>query len=201
MTRIACLLLLCWMPVLPALALEWHSAERPPAVIELFTSEGCSSCPPADRWLSGFKNHPGLFSEVIPMAFHVGYWDWIGWEDRFAQPGFSARQTAYVQAGVLSQRYTPGIMVNSQEFRQWFSGQRQVSAPLEARGRLSVSLDESYQLTARFGFEAETQPPLSLHIVYLGNGLTTEVKDGENKGSTLHHDFVVLDHFHAEGEG
>ena len=104
-------------------------------------------------------------------------------------------------AGVVSQRYTPRNMVNSQEFRLWFSGQRQVSAPLEARGRLSVSLDESNQLTARFGFEAETHPPLSLHIVYLGNGLTTEVKDGENKGRTLHHDFVVLDHFHAEGDG
>lgn len=196
----------CWLTALlfalaPVWAdsLEWHSAERAPAVIELFTSEGCNSCPPADRWLSGFKDHPGLFSEVIPMAFHVDYWDWIGWEDRFARPEYSARQTAYVEAGNLSQRYTPGIIVNSEEFRAWFSGRREVTSPLVARGRLSVTLDEG-QLSARFGFESESRP-LTLHMAYLGNGLSSEVTKGENAGKTLRHDFVVLEWYRAQGDG
>ena len=182
-----------------AAPLEWHSAERAPAVVELFTSEGCSSCPPADRWLSEFKDHPGLFTDIIPMAFHVGYWDWIGWEDRFAEPEYGARQTAYVEAGRLSQRYTPGIMVNSEEFSDWFSGRREVSAPLVARGRLSVTVDNG-RLSARFGFESESRP-LTLHMVYLGNGLSSKVKRGENAGKTLRHDFVVLDWYRAHGDG
>lgn len=187
--------------LMPAWAteLQWYSAERAPAVIELFTSEGCSSCPPAERWLSSYKDHPDLFDTVIPMAFHVDYWDWIGWEDRFAKPEYSERQRRYVTAGHLSQRYTPGVMVNSEEFRAWFNGERTVSAPLEARGRLSVSV-ESNQLTANFANYPEDRR-LTLNLAYLGNGLVSEVTRGENAGKTLTHNFVVLSSYRAHGQG
>ena len=61
-------------------------------LLELYTSEGCSSCPPADRWLSKLKGEPKLWRNIIPLAFHVDYWDYIGWEDRFASPAYTARQ-------------------------------------------------------------------------------------------------------------
>ena len=67
-----------------------RSGATVPAVIELYTSEGCNSCPPADRWLSTLKGRDG----VVALAFHVDYWDSLGWKDRFAQPQFTQRQNA-----------------------------------------------------------------------------------------------------------
>ena len=69
-----------------------HSGAERAMLIELYTSEGCSSCPPAERWLSGFVGKTATASAVIPLAFHVDYWDYIGWRDRFASPKYTARQ-------------------------------------------------------------------------------------------------------------
>lgn len=91
-------------------------------VIELFTSEGCSSCPPADNWLSGFKSDPRLWKQIIPLAFHVDYWDYIGWRDRFASPAFSARQSDHKKQGNIRSVYTPGLVVDGREWRGWFGG-------------------------------------------------------------------------------
>lgn len=76
-------------------ALTLESGEERVRVIELFTSEGCSSCPPADAWLSGLMDDPGLWNSLIPVAFHVDYWDHIGWKDRFSDAAFTERQRRY----------------------------------------------------------------------------------------------------------
>ncbi len=96
-----------------------HSDVTQSNLIELYTSEGCSSCPPADRWLSTLKEHPALWQRLVPIAFHVDYWDYIGWKDRFSQSEFSARQRQYVKENALPTVYTPGIMSNGKEWRNF----------------------------------------------------------------------------------
>lgn len=99
--------LLCLLPAF-AVAQKWESGTAKTDVVELFTSEGCSSCPPADRWFSALKEDPELFSGFIPIAFHVDYWDYIGWEDQFAKPEYSERQRDYVRAGHVTLYARPG---------------------------------------------------------------------------------------------
>src|SRR5437899_10682781 len=73
----------------------FQSSEKQTALLELFTSEGCSSCPPAEAWLSRLQDSTGLWRDVVPVAFHVDYWDYLGWRDRWAAKDFSERQRAY----------------------------------------------------------------------------------------------------------
>ena len=167
----------------------WRSGPSKVDVIELYTSEGCSSCPPADRWFSSLRRRPGLFTEFIPLAFHVDYWDYIGWKDVFAKPQFSERQRQYVREGFVSQVYTPGIVINSREWRQWFRGKRDWVGATEVVGELEMRLDGQGRLSVQFGGEGAGQ----LHVAILGMGLVTTVKAGENRGRELSHDFVVMD--------
>ena len=107
------LILLGLVLTMPAQALEFSSPEQAATVVELYISEGCSSCPPADKWLSSMRNNPQLFKALIPRAIHVDYWDRLGWKDRFARTEFADWQQALMQQGLLPQVYTPGIVVNS----------------------------------------------------------------------------------------
>ncbi|HTT09066.1 MAG TPA: DUF1223 domain-containing protein [Gammaproteobacteria bacterium] len=161
-------------------------------LVELYTSEGCSSCPPADRWLSGFTQDARLWRDIVPVAFHVDYWNYLGWEDRFASPVYSERQQHYVQAGGVSQVYTPGIVVQGREWRGWFS---KPDLELEAGrpvGQLQVELGDDHH--GEVSFEPSTTIPADaiVNVALLGFGLATDIKNGENSGRTLHHDFVVL---------
>ncbi len=176
-------------------AQEWQSGPKSIDFIELYTSEGCSSCPPADHWISMLKNEAGVFESFMPVVFHVDYWDYLGWKDRFARNSFSERQRQYVREGLVSQVYTPGLVVNSQEWRRWFRGDREWPMSRESAGVLKVSL-EGNKLTADF----DQTGAATLHVAYLGMGLLTEVKAGENHGRTLGHDFVVLDIATVQGE-
>src|SRR5437899_7536374 len=96
-----------------------QSSENQVAFLALFTSEGCSSCPPAEVWLSGLKTTPGLWKQFVPVAFHVDYWDYLGWRDPWASKAFSDRQRAYVQTWRGDSIYTPGFVLNGQEWRGW----------------------------------------------------------------------------------
>lgn len=98
---------------------ELISAQRQTQVIELFTSEGCSSCPPADRWLSSLTDNKSLWKDFIPMAYHVDHWDYIGWKDVFADGKNSKRQRQYYKKGNISSVYTPGIVKAGREWRAW----------------------------------------------------------------------------------
>ena len=82
-------------------------------VVELYTSEGCSSCPPADRWYSSLKTQHGVESQAVIQAFHVGYWDYIGWVDRFASPAYTARQRQIAQWNNQRSIYTPQFVTFS----------------------------------------------------------------------------------------
>ncbi|WP_317932546.1 DUF1223 domain-containing protein [Halioxenophilus sp. WMMB6] len=173
---------------------EFQSRVQASQVIELYTSEGCSSCPPADRWLSQFKESPELFTSLVPLAFHVDYWDYIGWRDPYAQAQYSARQRRYAQQGRLHSVYTPGFVVNGQEWRQWFQSHGQLpTAPSELPGILKGVLNDNL-LQVSFVRAGD----YTLHLAYLGLGLSSQVTAGENRSRHLAHDFVVLKQWQAD---
>ncbi|MEJ2044056.1 MAG: DUF1223 domain-containing protein [Reinekea sp.] len=177
-------------------AQEFKSRPEAATVIELFTSEGCSSCPPADRWLSQFKDDPDIFSTLVPLAFHVDYWDYIGWKDPYAARAFSQRQRFYGQIGILRSVYTPGFVVNGEEWRDWFRSHQAALPGSEANpGVLSGRIDDN-ELTVSFA----SQQPLTLNFAYLGMGLSHKITAGENRNKTLSHDFVVLSHWQLPAE-
>jgi hypothetical protein len=160
-------------------------------LLELYTSEGCSSCPPADRWLRSLEQRPGLFSEFIPMAFHVDYWDYIGWKDRFAERKFSERQRQYARLGQVATVYTPGFVYNGREWRDFF-GRKTGEFPDGGRtGELAMRIDkDTVELT--FTPVAADSPHYVANVALLGFGLRTNVAAGENRGRELLHSFVVL---------
>ena len=189
--------------VSPLSAKEFVSQSNATEVIELYTSEGCSSCPPADRWLTSLKKKPETFKSLIPMAFHVDYWDYIGWKDRFAKPVYSLRQRQYVATGSVSQSYTPQMVANSSEWRGYISGQREWVPNDKNVGVLKATTqDNSDQLYVRFAPHQRSWNTSSdkkynryvLNVAILGMGLTSHVTAGENHDRTLNHDFVVLNH-------
>ena len=172
-------------------ATTFESGDTQSSLIELFTSEGCSSCPPAEKWLSALKSNPDLWKKTVPVAFHVDYWDRLGWRDRFAKPEFTARQQRYAAIWGGDSVYTPGFVVNGKEWRDWFGG-NSIPASSTRVGVLRVSLGDGEELTATFVPDTTRQRALALNVALLGNDLESDVKRGENSGRKLRHDFVVL---------
>ena len=170
----------------------FESGEAQSSLIELFTSEGCSSCPPAEKWVTALKSNQELWKRIVPVAFHVDYWDHLGWRDRFAKPEFTLRQQRYAAAWGGDSVYTPGFVVNGKEWRNWFGGNA-VPVMSSKVGALRVSLGPGGKLTATFVPETTQPRTLALEVALLGNDLESEVKRGENSGRKLRHDFVVLD--------
>ncbi len=172
-------------------AVTFESAEKQTSLLELYTSEGCSSCPPADRWLSTLKDEEGLWREFIPLAFHVDYWDYIGWEDRFASPAHTARQRLHAREQAMPTIYTPGFIYNGKEWKQWFVRRYLDFPETGAAGKLAVNI-KNQTASIRFDPISSTSGDLEINIALLGFDLETPVKAGENTGKVLRHDFVVL---------
>ena len=169
---------------------QLSSGSKQVALIELFTSEGCSSCPPADRWMSKLKADPDLWSEFTPIAFHVDYWDYIGWSDRFAQARFGDRQRRYAAEGAVGVVYTPGLFHNGSEWRGWRKNEAIAGEDREV-GELNLLVGGT-DVSARFDAIQDNHGKLTLHVAVLGMDLETKVSAGENSARTLQHDFVAL---------
>ena len=153
-------------------------------VVELYTSEGCNSCPPADRWLSALSAK----HEVVALAFHVDYWDRLGWADRFASPAFTQRQAQQQAVNGSRYSYTPQVVVNGVDRKDWPG----VSLDAAARPSAGVQIGlarQGNQLTATV--QASSSARLSAYWAVTENGHTTAVKGGENSGVMLKHDHVV----------
>jgi len=192
---IAAVVVMIWLAVGYLFASEpqtFESSETQSTLVELFTSEGCSSCPLAEKWLSGLKSNQDLWKKIIPVAFHVDYWDRLGWRDRFAKPEFTSRQQHYAAVWGGDSVYTPGFVVNGKEWRGWFGGNAVPTISTRV-GVLRVSLGDGGKLTATFVPETAKPRALALTVALLGNELESDVKRGENSGRKLRHDFVVLD--------
>ncbi len=171
---------------------EWDSGENQVPLIELFSSQGCSSCPAAERWMSELIDNDQLWRSFVPVVFHVDYWDYLGWRDPFASIKFSQRQRRYQLHGRCNAVYTPGFMFSGQEWAAWFQRPELPEIQPEAVGQLKVSVDEQIA-HVRFLRQADNRG-LVLNVALLGFGLVTDISNGENSGRRLPQDFVVLSH-------
>ncbi|AXE29129.1 DUF1223 domain-containing protein [Chromobacterium phragmitis] len=161
------------------------------SLLEMYTSEGCSSCPPAEAWLSGLAAAGLDASRVVPLAFHVDYWDELGWRDRLASPDYSRRQRWRAAQAGSPLVYTPQLLLNGRDWRfAGYDGLRaslpgdKASAGLRLRGRragdgVDIEVETSLPLGA---------PPLRLMLAVFEDGLSSQVKAGENAGRLLRHD-------------
>lgn len=166
-----------------------HSAATRPHLVELYTSEGCSYCPPADRWLSGL---PGG-QDVVPLAFHVDYWDELGWRDRFAALRYTARQNAQARIDRSSTIYTPQVVLDGRGWTNWY---RADTLPPAARSELSVrvgiELGEALRVTVDSSADATVDfSGYRTYVAIVESGLSSQVRAGENQGALLKHDRVV----------
>jgi len=167
----------------------WVNEGQPAQVVELFTSEGCSSCPPADKYISKFENNSGLWDELIPVVYHVDYWDYLGWKDKFAKPEFSQLQRLYNAYDVVGSVYTPGFVVDGKEWRgffNWVNRKLPENEQTAAKRLTLVRKDNAFQL------KYDDDSTLDATIIFLSNNQTTQIRAGENRGRTLEHDFIAV---------
>lgn len=173
-------------------AIQLESPETQTALLELFTSEGCSSCPPAEKWFSGLAESPRLWKDFVPLAFHVDYWDRLGWKDPFASRAYSDRQRKYAASWRSGSIYTPGLVRNGEEWAGWHDG-RELPGPSGTRvGILRANSDDLQHWRIDFVPSDGDLKAFQAHIAFLGFKLNSKVTAGENEGRTLNHDFVVL---------
>ena len=159
-------------------------------LLELYTSEGCNSCPAAETWMGKLKSDNRLWQEFVPVAFHVDYWDNLGWKDRFARPEWTRRQHAYADRWGSTSVYTPAFVVDGSE---WRDGARELSFPKKENAGLLKATVNGDTVTVSFQPGAKFSGGLA-HAAWLGFNLVSSVKAGENAGRTLRQDFVVLEH-------
>jgi len=161
------------------------------SMLEVYSSQGCSSCPPAERWMSKFKDDKRLWRQLVPMNFHVDYWDYLGWKDPYASSIFTQRQRDYKALGLSPSVATPGFVVSGFGWNGWFRGRSvPVSAP-KAVGVLTARIAKS-SAHITFNPVVKITAALTVHVAILGFDQITDVKRGENSGKQLPHDFVVM---------
>src|SRR2546422_1019257 len=178
------------------------SGERTVALVELYTSQGCSSCPPADRWLSGLGARGYVPQRVVPLSLHVDYWDYIGWKDPYAKGEFSARQRKLTQLQRSALVYTPQVLLQGRDFRRWGSGafdeavarinaqaaKARIALEIRSVGRQALEVEARAELLDR-----GQKDDVALYLATYENKLSNRVTAGENRGRTLAHDYVVLE--------
>ena len=177
-----------------------RSPDHSTALIELYTSEGCDSCPPADRWLSSLSKQK-LGDRAVALALHVDYWDRLGWKDRFGSAGFSQRQREESARSGGEFVYTPQILLQGRDFPQWQTAatfDRAIASinarPARAvlgvvahpRGGSNIDVDVSARVT-----DVRERADAIITLALVQHGLESDVKAGENAGKRLHHDHVV----------
>jgi hypothetical protein len=161
------------------------------SLLELYTSEGCSSCPPAESWLSRLTTDGRLWKEIVPVTFHVDYWDDLGWKDRFAKAEYTSRQRSYAAVWGISSVYTPGFVFNGQEWKGWFGGNPLPNPSDRSAGTLAVRIRDG---TASIAYSGNAGPKeIEAHLVPLAMDVSSDVRAGENRGHKLAHSFVALD--------
>lgn len=179
------------------LACRATSGPQRAPLLELYTSEGCSSCPPADKWLGGLAGKAGPTALNL-LSFHVDYWDEIGWPDRFASAAYTARQRDRVTTGGSTTIYTPQVMLGPRLDLRWYKPDQVAQAIGEVQAqRATVTLELRAVRRGRVVRVAASAVPTGaaatgdLYVALYEDGLSTAVKAGENAGVLLHHDRVV----------
>jgi hypothetical protein len=167
-------------------------------LLELYTSEGCDSCPPADRWISELTTAGSSGDRVVILAFHVDYWDKLGWVDRFGQARFSERQRLSNNRNGARVVYTPQLVLNGKDYRRGtadaFASQIAAIARTKPNAdvRLAVKRAED-RITVAGAWSGADTPYAQGWLALYENRLATDVSTGENRNKRLQHDFVVRD--------
>ncbi len=173
-------------------AAEFQSSENAVSLVELYSSEGCSSCPPADEWMATLRKDSGLWKSFVPVEFHVDYWNRLGWADPYSKAAFTGRQGEYASEWNQGNVYTPAFVLNGREWRTGILERRKTPQNPGANvGILSITAKKDYVLEVAFT-PAGSGTDWNATAVLLGNGLVSKVMSGENSNRTLRHEFVVL---------
>lgn len=181
----------------PAAAEEFHARSAPhrAALLELYTSEGCSSCPPADQWFSGL-NLPT--DRLVRVAFHVDYWDYLGWPDPYASAAHSSRQRELALRGYSRTVYTPQLIIGGNVTRARDGFEKQVKEINQKPPGANLELRASYLAPGKIAFDLlsqaispHTRDCCEVYAALTETGLVNAVKAGENGGRTLRHEHVV----------
>lgn len=192
LVSIVCSLVLC-IPSMAANTLTFESGTKRVTLLELYSSQGCSSCPPAEKWINQFTQSERLWVDQIPVVFHVDYWNYLGWKDPFSDKRFSARQRQFQEQGLSHSVYTPGFILNGNEWRGWFK-RRNIPKTSGSAGNLRVTM-QGPEFQANY---SRIETDHVLNVALLGFGLKTKVKRGENRRRILMQDFVVLEYKQLE---
>jgi hypothetical protein len=190
------------MVIAPLLAQAAACAARSPAYttafVELYTSEGCNSCPPADRWRSAIaKAYPR--QRVVPLALHVDYWDYIGWKDPYARREFSQRQRRLSQLQRVALVYTPQVVLQGADFRDWarpefdHAVERINARPAAADLALAILEQGATAFRVQVDARADAPEEAQVYLAAYESGLSSQVLAGENRGRLLPHDYVALE--------
>jgi hypothetical protein len=171
----------------------FESGPKKVQLLELFTSEGCSSCPPAEASLSRLVNDSRLWREFVPVAFHVDYWDRLGWKDPFASVEWTKRQQTYAENWKAETVYTPAFVLNGREWRNAI-----VPSANELPGVLKIQMRADNIVDVNFEPANGTSGEFEVYLARLGFGINVNVRAGENNGRNLRHDFVVLSLVHEK---
>jgi hypothetical protein len=184
-------------PTLSWAACDVKTGPRTTALVELYTSEGCSSCPPADQRLSQFPSREYGLGQIVPISLHVDYWDYLGWKEPFAQARFSERQSWLVRTNGHKTVFTPHFFVSGKEVRDWHDDLDDELKRVTAQpARADISIHAESTGPGTLSVAASATGPLSgdqlaLFVVLTEDKLTSSVSAGENRGVTLAHDHVV----------
>ena len=203
-TLLRAALALALLHALPGLTAQCSARSGPhtTALVELYTSEGCDSCPPADRWLSSLASRGHAPDRVVPIALHVDYWDYIGWKDPYARALFSSRQRRLAQVMRAKIVYTPQVLLQGEDFRRWHTAAfDEAVARINARpGRARIELALEKASGGAFPVEARVEildpaqrRDAALYLAAYENKLVSAVGAGENRGKTLMHDYVAFE--------
>jgi hypothetical protein len=178
--------------------LSARSGPQTVALLELYTSEGCNSCPPADTWMSSLSTKGLTLDRVVPLGLHVDYWDALGWPDRFAQALFTQRQRAIATRHRTRTVYTPQLVLHGRDFSTWSALDKEVQRINQTKARADLSLEVTTQVPTTLQVVAQAvvpeeaaRPHTQLYVALYENRLTSVVTAGENADHTLRHDYVV----------
>ena len=193
-TFLMCAAALSLTTVAAAQSCNVTSAAQRTALVELYTSEGCSSCPPADKQLSLIGSPAN--TNVVAMALHVNFWDYIGWKDPFARAEYTERQRWLIGVNGSRTLYTPHFFVGGVEIRDrskvGAAIRTQAAKAAGAQLRLSAARGAGGTFEVQVvAADASAEAPLALYAALTENGLSSRVTAGENAGSHLAHDHVV----------
>lgn len=178
----------------------WTSPAQRMIVAELYTSEGCSSCPPADRWLSSQLATADRSKNILALSFHVDYWNYIGWEDPYSKKQFTERQYAHRRAGNIGQIYTPQYVFSNREVRRWsqaglisqrLASMQQDKAPVGLQVSLERKGVNQVEIKVKTEWLDERYSSGRIYLAFYEDNLSQQVKAGENRGELLKHDRVV----------